>query len=115
MKAYSVSDRNGDVGFDYVVFAETRGKAIRYALAHCDGAFDWYEFTEMRALRKPQLDKCYRGEPEMDWNNDEDRIAMVRDADFRCSDDWWGSLADCEKCPAHEWCGKYESLKEDGQ
>lgn len=66
MKAYSVSDANGDTGFAYIVFAETRGKAIRYALGHCDGAFDWYEWTDMRALREPALDQFYRGKPMMD-------------------------------------------------
>lgn len=33
MKAYSVSDRNGDCGYSYIVFAETRAKAI-YELPH---------------------------------------------------------------------------------
>lgn len=50
LKAYSVSDKNGDVGICYVIFATTRGKAIRYALDHCDGTFDWYGYTEMRAM-----------------------------------------------------------------
>lgn len=113
MKAYSVSDRNGDLGYDYVVFAETRGKAIRYALDHCDGAFDRYAFTELSALRKPQLDKCYRGNPAMDWCDMADRVAMVRYGNFRCSDDDGVTLDECKECPAHEWCGKYESLKED--
>ena len=29
MKAYSVSDRNGDCEFSYIVFAETRAKATK--------------------------------------------------------------------------------------
>lgn len=113
MKAYSVSDRNGDTGLAYIIFAESRGKAIYYALHNCDGTFDWYGWTEMRAVRRPALDKHYRGETQMDWCDMEDRVAMVRYADFRCSDENYVTLDECEECPAHEWCGKYESLKED--
>lgn len=116
MKAYTVSDANGNVGVDYIIFAETRAKAIKYALDHCDGAFDFYTWTEMRALRMPRLDQYYRGKPEMDWNDMTDRVAMVKEADFRCSDEVSVSLSECEECDAHPWCGKYESLKdqEDG-
>lgn len=113
MKAYTVSDANGDTGFDYIIFAETRAKAIKYALDHCDGAFDSYTWTEMRALRKPKLDKYYRGRPMMDWCDMNDRIAMVKEADFRCSDDVSTTLAECKECPAHEWCGKFESMSDD--
>lgn len=108
MKAWSVSDGNGDTGIDYVIFAETRGKAIRYALDHCDGAFDWYTWTEMRALRKPALDRFYKGRPAMDWCDLDDRVAMVRYAGFVCSDEVIVSSAECEACPAHEWCDRYE-------
>lgn len=111
MKAYSVSDANGDTGVEYVIFAETRGKAIAYALNNCDGTFDYYGWLEMRALRKPQLDRCYRGRSEMDWNDMDDREAMVRYAGFRCSYEVTVSQEDCEvDCPAHEWCGRYESM-----
>lgn len=110
MKAYSVSDRNGDVGYSYIVFAETRAKAIRYALDHCDGCFDYYQWTEMRALRKPTLDKYYNGRLEMDWCNMDDRVAMVKDANFECSGEVDVTIDECKLCPAHEWCERYESL-----
>lgn len=110
LKAYSVSDKNGDVGIWYVIFATTRGKAIRYALDHCDGAFDWYAFTEMRALRKPALDRFFRGETAMDWCDMRDRVAMVRYAGFRCSDEVLVTSLECAECPAHEWCERYESM-----
>lgn len=111
MKAYEVCDANCDVGFSYVIFAETRGKAIRYALDHSDGAYDWYSFTEMRALRRPALDKYYRGEPMMDWDDDNDRVAMVREAGFRCSYEIDVDEDECLRCAAHEWCDRYESMK----
>ena len=111
MKAYSVSDANGDMGYEYIVFAETRGKALAYALHNCDCAFDGYGWTEMRALRKPQLDRFYRGRNEMDWNDMNDRMAMVKDAGFQCSDEVTVSARECEtECPAHEWCERYESM-----
>ena len=110
MKAWSVSDRNGDTGIDYVIFAETRGKAIRYALDHCDGAFDWYTWTEMRALRKPALDRFYKGRPAMDWCDLDDRVAMVRYAGFRCSDEVLVMSDECLACPAHFWCDRFDGM-----
>ena len=108
MKAYSVSDRDCNLGYSYIVFAETRGKAIRHALDCCDGTFDSCTWTDMRALREPALDRFYKGKTEMDWCDPDDRIAMVRYAGFECSD-WVDVTSDeCEKCPAHEWCDRYD-------
>ena len=111
MKAYSVSDKDYNTGYSYIVFAETRGKAIQHALRYCDGAFEFYTWTEMRALRKPQLDKFYKGKAEMDWEDDEDRIAMVRDAGYECSYEIDVTMDECEQCPAHEWCDRYDRMK----
>ena len=110
MKAWSVSDANGNVGISYVIFAETRGKAIRYALDHCDGAFDWCEWTDMRALRKPALDQFYRGKSMMDWCDMEDRVNMVRYAGFQCSDEVLVTPDKCMACPAHEWCDGFDYI-----
>lgn len=110
MKAYSVSDAYGNVGIAYVIFAETRGKAIRYALDHCDGEFDWYEWTEMRALREPALDQFYRGMPMMDWCNMDDRVAMVRYAGFHCSEEVMVTVDKCQHCPAHFWCDRFDRM-----
>lgn len=102
MKAYTVSDRNGDEGITLVVFAETAGKAKAYAANSAE--FDYYEFTDMRAQRVPALDRFYRGRPQMDWMDDEDRVAMVRYAGFSCS--YNVDHPDCDGCPAYEWCEK---------
>lgn len=115
LKAYSVSDANGDTGFEYIIFAESRGKAIYYALHNCDGAFDWYGWTEMSAIRRPALDKYYRGETQMDWDNMNDRVAMVKDAGFRCYYEIDVTLSECEECPAHQWCDRYEGLREEAE
>lgn len=106
MKAYSVSDRNGDEGYSLVVFAETAGKAKAYAVGvdeFCD-----YGFTGLRAIRRPMLDKYYKGEPVMDWFDPKDRVAMVRYADFECSGEMSFVDCNCEECPAKKWCGRYE-------
>ena len=110
MKAYQVSDINSYYDYSYVVFAETRGKAIRYALDHCDMRFDCSEWTDMRATRRPQLDGFYHGEPEMDWCDMEDRVALVRHAGFMCSDEVIVTSDECEQCAAHEWCMRYDRM-----
>ena len=103
MKAYTVQDR-WDPMFSTVVFAETAGKA-RAIAQHTDACED-LDFTDIRAIRVPALDGCYRGKPEMDWYNAEDRIAMVKLADYECSQEVYNPR--CEYCPAKEWCGRYE-------
>lgn len=108
MKAWSVSDANGNSGYSYVIYAETRGKAIRYALDHCDGTFDWYDWTEMRALRVPALDSCYRGKSEMDWCDMDDRVAMVHYAGYHCSNEIDVTKGECLECPAHSWCNRFD-------
>lgn len=108
MKAYYVTDKNYGLGYGYVVFAEKRSKAIRHALLFCDDAFDCCAWTDIRAIRRPQLDSFYRGVPEMDWENEADRVAMVRYAGFYCSDDAFETTEECERCVAHEWCVRYE-------
>lgn len=111
MKAYSVSDRNGDEGYSLVVFAETAGKAKAYAVGvdeFCD-----YGFTGLRAIRKPMLDKYYKSKVEMDWFDPTDRVAMVRYADFECSSEMSFVDCECEECSAKKWCGRYEREMDD--
>lgn len=110
MKAYTASDRNGDSGYSIVVFAETAGQAKAYA--RDSELFDSFEFTEMRVNRCKALDSYYRGNREMDWLNDEDRVAMVRYANFECSCEVWHPECETGECPAQEWCGRYERMKE---
>lgn len=107
-KAYSASDRNGDNSI--VVFAETAGQAKAYA-AHSE-MFDEYDFTEIRVNRCKALDRFYRGKPEMDWMNDNDRVAMVRYANYECSCEVWHPECERGECPAQQWCGRYEMMKE---
>ena len=105
MKAYIIHDLKGYADYSTVVFAETSGKAKAIAI-HTD-AFEDYEFTEISARRVPKLDKYYRGLDEMDWFDDADRIALVKDGGFSCDPECWEE-EDCKRCPAKQWCDRYE-------
>ena len=109
MKAWLVGEK--DESYATVVFAETRGKAQALALYTdcCEGA----DFCDIKASRKPQMDKYYTpGKTEMDWDIAEDRIALVKDCGFICDPDsreW----EDCETCPAKQFCDGAEERSED--
>lgn len=107
MKAYIVKDR-WDPLFATVVFAETAGKAR--AIARNTDACEDLDFIDISACRVPSLDLCYKGKEEMDWNDPEDRLNMVKLAGFECSREIGDP--DCEPCPAKEWCGRYEYERE---
>jgi len=85
-----------------VVFAETQGKAKTIAM-NCDVAYG-EPFTSIRAVRIPELDGEYRGYDEMNWNDDDDRLAMVTLAKIECEYpvDW-----ECETCVARSDCNAY--------
>lgn len=110
MKAYICTDRSFDSGYSVVIFAETRGKAIANALF--TGYFDDYDyhFTDIRATRVPALDKHYRGSMEMDWYNDADRAAMVKELGYHCSYEYDPMPSECERCSANKWCSRYEEV-----
>ena len=110
MKAYIVSDRNGDKGTCLVVFTETAGKAKAYG-AHSEEFCD-YGFTGIRANRCRELDRFYKGRSEMDWYDDEDRAAMVQYANFYCSYEYDPADLECEECPGNKWCRRYERRHE---
>ena len=104
MKAYTVEDRYNPL-FSTVVFAETRGKA-KVIAQHTDTCED-LDFVDIRAVRRPTLDKFYKGKPEMDWCDEEDRMAMVKYAGYECSYEIDNDDLECDSCSAKEWCGRY--------
>jgi len=114
MKAYAVFDKDGYPPYSEVVFAETRAKAIYTALRDTDLSYEGCEYTDMRARRKQMLDKYYRGRSAMDWNNDTDRLAMVRDAGYVCDDDFFDP-DECVKCVGKDYCSKYEEYQEENE
>ena len=110
-KAYVITDRDRWENSAIVVFAETAGKAKAYGMYTDE--FGDFEFTELRAHRAPALDDFYKGRDRMDWFIGEDRIAMVRFADFRCSDDMDMDKEECRACVAFEWCGAVEEWRDE--
>lgn len=103
MKAYKVTDgRYCD--FATIVFAESRGKAKK--IAQNTDCCEYTPFIYIRATRVPALDKYYRGISEMDWYEDNDRIAMVKEANFSCSYEYDALDCECDKCPANQWCDR---------
>ena len=112
MKAYRVTDKQGVCDCAAVIFAETREKA-RVIAMHSE-TFEWYDFlgyTDFHVRRIPALDKYYRGVSEMDWNNAEDRIEMVKEAWFVCSYDYDKTELGCKECPAKKWCIRYHGAE----
>ena len=107
MKAYVVSDREGYSEWIVVVFAESRGKAIVAALGTDEFQFGDWSYTELRAIRKPEFDKYYRGNFRMDWDDQNDRLAMVRDGGYYCNEAAFYP-DDCAKCCSKDYCSRYE-------
>lgn len=107
MKAWLVRDK--DECEATVVFAETRGKAM--ALAMATDACEDVDFCDIEVRRKPELDKYYKeGKKEMDWYNDADRLALVKECGFYCL---YMELDECESCPAKEFCDSYQDKLEE--
>ena len=109
MKAYACTDRT-ECDRYAVVFAETPGKAKM--IAQRTDACEDVPFTDIWAKRIPALDDAYRGRNVMDWMNDQDRIRMVRDADYQCSYEVDVTEKKCRACPAFQWCGRAEDWRD---
>lgn len=102
MKAWLVREKDSE--YATVVFAETRGKARSLAMATdaCEDA----DFCDIDVSRKPQLDKYYKnGKKEMNWYDDKDRLALVKECGFFCIP---SDLVECDQCPAKKYCREYE-------
>lgn len=106
MKAWLAKDK--DEFSATVVFAETRGKAKSVAMS--TEACEDVDFCDIEIQRVPQMDKYYKeGKTEMDWHDDNDRIALVKDCGFFCE----YIIEDvCKVCPAKKYCEEYQYRKE---
>lgn len=114
MKAWHCNSMDYQTDYSTIVFAETRGKAK--VIAQSTDACEDTPFTEIRCLRAKELDKYYRGLPEMDWYNSQDRIALVKYGGFRCSYEIPPTELECIDggyCPAKEWCERHKALEEE--
>lgn len=101
MKAWLVKDKNEFCAT--VVFAETRGKARSIAM-HTEACED-VDFCNIEVHREKQIDKYYiEGKTKMDWYDDNDRLALVKESGFYCEEI---DEDMCEDCPAKEYCDSY--------
>ena len=89
-----------------VVFAETRGQAK--ARAQNTDCLEDAAWTEIHVNRLPELDKEYRGHTEMDWYNDQDRLALIRDVGMRCE---YIDTDDCARCVGRDYCEAWEEYQ----
>lgn len=107
MKAWQIEEPYE--GYATIVFADTRNKA-KYLAIQYDEALQECGYAEVRAIRRPELDKYAGDSPHtMDFSSDEDRLIMVREAGFRCLEP---DYDDCEKCVAKDYCGEYKDYSE---
>lgn len=99
MKAWEV-ESDPDRG-STVVFAETRGQAKQVAMN--TQACEDVPFIEISCRRMPDADKLYKGEPELQWSDDEARIFLVKEHGWGCIDPI-PELCNARCCSAWEWC-----------
>lgn len=106
MKAYTVSDNNGEYGA-IIVFADTPGKARQIAMH--DDTFEECEWTELRVRRFKEYDQYYEGKETADfWMDEEHRVRLVRDFGWSCIEVFERY---CEDCPAKQWCDHWREEK----
>lgn len=94
MKAWLVRE-NSTEGCE-VVFAETRGKAKAIALQ--TDTFSECDFCDLEVCRVAKIDKYYtNGKRRMDWDNQQDRLVLVKEYDFCCRyDEYIDRCQDCD-------------------
>ena len=92
-----------------VVFADTRGKARMY-LKELD-TFDNYRYIDISPRREKELDYLdHEDGYVMDWNKEEDKIALVKNIGVYCL---YSDKDECKECYVREWCSKYEEYEEE--
>ncbi len=104
MKAWIVKEK--DEFCCTVVFAENRNKAKKLALSTqcCEDV----PYIDIKAIRCPEADKQYRkGKTEMDWDNPNDRLFLVKELGLYCE---YVEPPYCEKCAGKEYCDSYQNL-----
>lgn len=95
-KAYYAHEKDGD--FATIVFAENATQA-KVAATACDCCED-ARYIDIRVRRFPEADKMYKGFPEIDWNDPDIRVVMVRDLEWSCYEPSW----ECDTCAAKPYC-----------
>ena len=103
MKAYRAWDAGAYEHGSTIVFAENRREAKKIAMATdtCEEA----RFIDIRVKRYKDADCLYNGSREVNWDDMETRVALVRDLGWRCYDTSW----ECESCKASTYCSWFEA------
>lgn len=98
MKAYAVTTREQEV---YVfVFAENVNQAKLACLYELEE-----EYINLRAKRLQRLDHLYKGEADINWEDEEARTILVREYGFHCGE--YGNWKKCKGCCAKRYCDRY--------
>ena len=106
MKAWIVKEKGEFCSA--VVFAENRNRAK--SIAQTTDACEDVEYINIEARRLPEADSQYNGRSEMDWNDPDDRLFLVKNCGFRCE---YIEPYDCSKCSAKEYCEMYQDELEE--
>jgi len=109
MKAWQVY--NDEDNTSTIVFAPTRGKAKSVAV-RCGLFAEDIDFINISCYRNKHGDQFYNGKSYLSWENDEDRLLLVKEFDFACSEDYYEEK-ECPYCVAKKYCPLYERLKEE--
>lgn len=102
MKAYRAWDDGSDEGYTTIVFAENIHEAKK--IASSTQACEYAKWIDIRVKREPNADGLYEGKPEVDWYDDETRLALVRDFEWSCLE----PSSECGSCVAREYCRFWE-------
>ena len=106
MKAYQVWDCKDDYGYSTIVFAENcrKAKIIAQSTDVCGNT----EYINIRVKRCKQADCIYKGSCEIDWDDMEQRLFLVKNLGWACVDIY--DEQECEKCSAKPNCRYYQDL-----
>lgn len=106
MKAYKAWDKKSDEYVSTIVFAENIREAKKIAMT--TDTCEETNFIDIRVKRYKEADCLYKGSREIDWDDEETRVALVRDFWWHCHETSW----ECGKCAARQYCAWFEDEDE---
>lgn len=103
MKCYKVSENNS--GYAMVLFAESASKARYVAFCYHDEHFEDF-IKSVTVSRVKAGDQEFRNHTVMDWMDGKDRLFLVKELDWSCTDD---TDLDCGECVAKCYCPRMDA------
>lgn len=106
MKAYIAWENASVEAYSTIVFAENsrEAKKIAFTCDVCENA----DYIQVRVKRLPEADKLYKGHSEIDWGDEETRLALVKELEWACED----TSYECDTCTAKKYCRHWEGEEE---